>query len=322
MGMKTSNSIAACLIVAAGLLASTLSTAAANGATPRHASATPTHAPDQRGTPNAPVVVQLLPTKPTADDLEREARDRQARADSDAETVRTNQWLIRIGAGQLSVFALQLAVFGYQARKLRETVDAAGEQATEMRQSVAEAARAATAMERLADQMTRMGAMNAEAFANQKVVLNQQVRAWVHVNFGTCIPQDRSTGYRLETIVSVANAGHTPARALNVARRLAILPFPLPDDFDFTLPESQFDAAGSLVPGQSLTFRQSLPTLITDAEVAEIRGGGNRRIYQYGVVRYKDTFNEEHYTNFCQWITWDVKDLPTAINHLRHNDLT
>lgn len=276
----------------------------------------------ERGTIDAPVIVRALPATPTTAELDQRETDRAARAANDAALAATNYWLVRIGGAQLIVFLAQLGVFAYQAKKLRETVDAAAMQAGEMGRSVAEAARAATAMERLADQMTRAGAMNAEAFANQKMVLNQQARAWVYVRFDACISQDRTTAYPFETIVSLVNAGHTPARALNFARRLAILPYPLPDDFDFTLPESQFDAAGSLVPGQSLNFRQNIATLISDAEVVEIRGGGQRRLYQYGVVRYKDTFNEQHYANFCQWITWDTKDIPTAINHLHHNDLT
>ena len=109
----------------------------------QHASSAPVAPPtvDRRGTADAPVVVQIIPSQPTATELDQQTKDRQARGASDAAAAETNHQLVLIGLAQLVVFAMQLVVFGYQAKKLRETVDAAGDQAAEMEQSVAEAAR-------------------------------------------------------------------------------------------------------------------------------------------------------------------------------------
>jgi Sec-independent protein translocase protein TatA len=280
----------------------------------------PPTAADRRGTADAPIVIRVLPAPLAPAEVELQTKDRDARATSDAETSRTNQWLIAIGVGQLIVFLGQLLVFGYQAKKLRETVDAAAEQATEMRLSVAEAARAATAMERLADQMTRTAEANAQAFANQKEVFQKQLRAYINLNGQALVAQLPDAQIALEVRTIIENLGNTPARSVNFSSRLAILPAELPSDFGFTLPESPVDSAAVLFPRQTLTYRTWLPAVVTDDELTELKRGNSRKLYIYGVIRYKDTFDNERYTNFGKFVTWDVKDNAQFVNLLRQNE--
>jgi hypothetical protein len=78
---------------------------------------------DQRGTETAPVIVKVLPTQPTAEQAKQDAKDREEKAANEYEAIKFNKALVIIGAFQLAVFIGQLLVFGWQARRLRQTVD-------------------------------------------------------------------------------------------------------------------------------------------------------------------------------------------------------
>jgi hypothetical protein len=98
---------------------------------------------DQRGTEQLPAVVKILPTPKTAEETEADRKERAEKADSD--------WaLVKLTGALAIVGALQLLVFGYQAWKLRQTVQAAAQQSEDMEKSIAESARSATAMEAVA----------------------------------------------------------------------------------------------------------------------------------------------------------------------------
>jgi hypothetical protein len=56
--------------------------------------------------------------------------------------------------GQTVVFIIQTIVFRYQAKMLRQTVDASTEQSRDMKKSIAESTRAADAMEKSAKAAT------------------------------------------------------------------------------------------------------------------------------------------------------------------------
>jgi len=84
----------------------------------------------------------------------------------------------------------------------------------------------------------------------------------------------------------------------------------------------RLDAAGHVNTGQRFFFRTVLDNLISDEEINEIMRGNIRKLYVYGTVFYRDSFNEEHYTNFCQFGVWDVAGNFSTINTTRHNDAT
>jgi hypothetical protein len=217
---------------------------------------------------------------------------------------------------------LQLAVFAYQAKKLRETVDAAGVQATEMQNSVSQATRAANAMERLADQMARTVETNTEAFATQKATFQLQLRAYVTIKGHGLVPQNRADNYKVEVRPVITNLGNTPAHSVNFSAKLEILPAELPSDHVWGLPDVAVESAAFLFPHQELSYRNWLPELISDEEISVIKHGVERRLYIYGFVRYKDIFGEDHRTDFCQFFAWDVKDNFNTVNVPGHNEYT
>ena len=140
---------------------------------------------DGRGTADSPVVVELRPIPESNEQSEQSRSDREARTESERETRTTNSRLVIIGIGQLVVFILQLAVFGYQARKLRQTVDAAAEQAGDTKRSIAEAERAATAMEAVGQSMAANARSVSEAVELQHRQVKEESARRVRLDFET-----------------------------------------------------------------------------------------------------------------------------------------
>jgi hypothetical protein len=78
---------------------------------------------------------------------------------------------------QAIIFGFQLLVFGYQARKLHQTIKAAAQQSVDMGRSIAEATRAATAMEKFADSATVASKAATESVATTKDSMTRLLRA-------------------------------------------------------------------------------------------------------------------------------------------------
>jgi len=50
------------------------------------------------------------------------------------------------------------------------------------------------------------------------------------------VPQNTATGIRFEPGIRIENRGNTPARNIRFSIAADVLPFPLPEGFDFPLP--------------------------------------------------------------------------------------
>jgi hypothetical protein len=283
-------------------------------------------AAEPRGTEQSPLIVTIHPTPKTQAEAEQDAREHEEKVANDRETFATNRRLVIIGYWQLAVFAGQLLVFGYQAYKLRQTItttrEISGRQERDMRASIAEASRAASAMDKVAASLAASVETTSQMATEQKGFWQRQMRAYVSVFLGGFIPQNRDTPYRYEVQMLMRNTGHRPAHDIRFGSRLVIRPFPLPDDFDFVIPEAEYIASGHINTGQQFFFRRALDTLISDEEITEIMRGNSRKLYIYGTVTYNDAFGEKHYTNFCQFGMWDVSNNFSIININRHNDAT
>ncbi|MGH9642624.1 MAG: hypothetical protein ACRD3Q_09365 [Terriglobales bacterium] len=72
---------------------------------------------NQRGTEQSPVVVKVIPPPNNANEAEQERKDREQKTSHD-------RWLMVFSGVLAAVAVLQLLVYGYQAKKLKETVDA------------------------------------------------------------------------------------------------------------------------------------------------------------------------------------------------------
>jgi hypothetical protein len=259
---------------------------------------------DQRGTQESPIVVKVLPTTKTPEEAAEEKKDRDAKTENDGNLVILTGVLAFVGF-------CQLLVYGYQAKKLRETVESAGEQAEAMERHIGEAARSADAMERIATTIQ----------AGNRAI----IRAYLTVIIGGGIYQERRPGQgdlKFEARPSLVNTGNTPARKVRIMRRKAqILPVPLPGNFDFPLPDDD-PAQGDAVVGAHLTYILNciVDDFVPDAEVQAIKEGAGRGLYVWGLVTYEDIFGESHFTQFAQHIYWLPNNTVMGFFIPGHND--
>ena len=199
--------------------------------------------------------------------------------------------------GILALIAFcQLLVYAYQAYKLRQTVQSAGEQSEAMERHIGEAARSATAMETIA---------NTIEAGNQAIM-----RAYLTVLVGGAIYQERREGQsdlKFEGRPDLLNTGNTPARKVRIRIAADILPIPVPEDFDFPLPELEEELAkdaGIVGAHQKYTLAGTLKNFVPDAEIANIKEGREKALCVWGLITYEDVFGITHSTKFGQWLTW------------------
>jgi hypothetical protein len=232
-----------------------------------------------------------------------------------------DQPLVYIGAVQTFIFALQLFVFRDQAKKLRQTVEAAKEQSADTKRSIEQSTRAANAMEEFSKSAER----GSKAAAQSVVLVAKQMRAYLSVRIDGGFYQDRGANFRFEVRPMLINTGLTPALRVGYAARADVLSFPLEDGFVFPAlgqPQSVF---GLLAPQQNFIMNAYVDRdYFDDAEAEDIKRGRGKRVYMWGTITYEDVFGETRHTNFCQSIFWiRFKDESERIfgNYVdRHND--
>ena len=64
---------------------------------------------------------------------------------------------------------------------------------------------------------------------------NRQLRAYLGVEWLGALPQKQEPPYRFEIRMSLVNTGPTPAHEITYKAEIAVLPNPLPDNFDFPI---------------------------------------------------------------------------------------
>jgi hypothetical protein len=242
---------------------------------------------DRRSTKDSPIVVTVLPTPKTQDETDREAEDRKNKTTNDRNLVDLTGVLAAIGF-------LQLLVFGYQAYKLGQTVESAGEQSEAMERHIAEASRSATAMEKI---VTTIEA------GNQAVM-----RAYLTVIIGSPIYQERRPGQsdlKFEGRPHLVNTGNTQARKVRIRINAEIVANPIPKNFNYPLPPFDGEVGFTTVGAhQSAIMGGIVSGFVPDVEVAAIKEGAGKCLCVWGLVTYEDIFGDEHLTKFGQQITW------------------
>ena len=152
----------------------------------------------------------------------------------------------------------------------------------------------------------------------------RQLRAYVFLD-----PVDEFTFVRrpstiatVEVEIHVKNLGATPAHEVVADSWMTMDVWPMPQEFSFVGPPGTEPTTKSVLPpGGTVHFHTGTSRPFSDAELAEIQNG-NRRLYIFGQIRYTDTFNRPHWTNFCQASTALGREgFRTAMAKCdRHND--
>ena len=274
---------------------------------------------EQRGSERLPLVVKLLPA----------AKDKQetAQAEADRQDVSSaNWWMVRLTGVLGFIGLLQLVVFGIQASRLKKTIEkmdeiAAG-QTADMKASISEATRAATAMERVSIAAENNTQIVAAMAASQREFWQRQMRAYISVRYAAVAPQDNATGWRTEVRLLLVNTGLTPAHNVTYQSHADVLPHPLPDDFDFPIPDVPATSASVVGSQQSFIMGAPVPRLYSDDEIATYTENRGTRVYMYGTISYEDSFGVRQHTNFSQSVMWFRDGSTMGVNTLRHNAAT
>jgi hypothetical protein len=219
-------------------------------------------------------------------------------AADDQEVIKLDRWLIFIGVTQAIIFVFQLFVFGYQAWKLDQTVKAVAQQSSDMERSINQATRAADATEKFAASTAIASKAATESVATTKDTMTRLLRAYLCINFGSAAFQKAETNFKFEVRLQLINAGQTPGYKVSYKAHADVLPFPLPPDFDFSLPDIPTPSQSTLGHGQSLILTGIVDRIYSEQEVAEIRSG-LKRLYMFGTAIYEDVYHVSRYTNFC-----------------------
>jgi hypothetical protein len=238
---------------------------------------------NDRGTEQSPVVVKVIPPNKTQEEAQQEATDRQEKSTNDGNLVFFTK-VLAIAA------VFQLIVFGYQSFQLKETVKSAGEQSTKLDRHIGEASRSADAMEVISEKI-RDG--------NRDIL-----RAYLTVTIGNASYQDRTDDIKFEARPNLLNTGNTPARKVCIRTNSAVLPIPIPSDFQFPLPEAGFSNAGMVGAHQGTTLNIRLEKDVPDHDVAAIKEGYPNAFCIWGDVTYDDIFGAKHSVKFGQWLVW------------------
>lgn len=218
------------------------------------------------------------------------------------------------------IFFLQLIVFGKQAQRLKETIlkmdQVSAAQSTDMSNSIKEAARAADGMEKSAAAMT----MVASTLEN---TAERQLRAYLTVINGGAIFQEKNRekgeNLRFEAKPMMVNTGQTPARKVTYQAVAAILPTPLPDDFNFP-PGIPTSGRGDLGSQGHFVMNAIVSEFVDDISVEDIKNGNQQSLYVWGTIVYEDIFNKLRQTKFCLRYQWLLDGTVNAFYETKYNE--
>lgn len=197
-------------------------------------------------------------------------------------------------------------------------------QSRSMAESVKETARSATAMEGVAKslEITATASQQAATAAQQSIDgLRQQMRAWLTVIIGGGIYQERDKNLKFDARPLILNTGLTPARNVRYQIKAAVLPIPLPPEFDFPLPEKDLGAGGNCIGAhQSAQMVAIVDDYVRDEIIEDIKAGKDVGLFNWGLVTYDDVFGGSHKTEFCQQVTWQPDGKIFGFYTPGHND--
>ena len=240
--------------------------------------------PNQRLGNSPPLAVQVIPSPKTA----QEARRRADKEFRDA----ASEWgtLFFTGLSTIIFFA-QLAVFGLQARRLRQTVDAMktidARQASDIRDSIVAAQRSATAAE---DSIAKSD----QFLAHAQDTAVRQLRAYVLID--TVKIDNVAEGGIPVARVTIKNFGQTPAYNLTNWAIMGLDTFP--PSLEEPPPQTSKEMGQTNIgPGATLLVDSKLTRALTQNEIKGL-SGGQLAIFGIGQIRYDDGFNNERVTDY------------------------
>ncbi len=129
----------------------------------------------------------------------------------------------------------------------------------------------------------------------------RQLRAYVWIDKTQPSPNIDAVPFIVAT--EIRNTGSTPAHDVRCFTELLPFDHPLPVGFTFKQPPQEIPGPHYVVnPGSTHFVRTSPDEVFTDDIKTAIRNG-TKRLYFWGVVRYRDAFKQERWSKFRFY--WD-----------------
>jgi hypothetical protein len=99
--------------------------------------------------------------------------------------------------------------------------------------------------------------------------------------------------------VRIINFGKTPAHHVRTVGAVAVLPNPLPPEFQFAYsPANRDEGSFVLQPTQSIESEKAATAALSAADIDLLRSD-RFALYGYGEVQYEDIFDEPRSTRYC-----------------------
>jgi hypothetical protein len=145
----------------------------------------------------------------------------------------------------------------------------------------------------------------AAVFTHQQVVVardseHRQLRAYI----GDIVPEKFyaiTTDHHFGVHLDLRNAGQTPAYDVTHAEGIEIESYPLPPEAKII--EKTDEHALKITIHPSTVANEGIYVKTTesvgDQKLEAIKLGQSKRLYLWGVVHYRDAFDDMHYTHFC-----------------------
>jgi hypothetical protein len=134
---------------------------------------------------------------------------------------------------------------------------------------------------------------------------NRQLRAYVSVSAKELTGV--FTGATPTIVLTVTNAGHTPATHVMSWCRIHFVEWPCKEEPCIETTNLSEGSISILGPGQPTNIGDDLRRYLTAEEVVKLRPKGGYRLLIKGQIAYRDVFGDSHLTMF-RLLSWGVGD--------------
>ena len=138
-----------------------------------------------------------------------------------------------------------------------------------------------------------------QSITSSDVASKAELRAYVGVLINSANYQERDKSTKFAGVPVLSNTGKTPAHAVRYRVNAAILVEPLIPNYVFPPGQNEI---GEYVLGINtpMTMIADVADYCDAGDADDIlHGRGNRALYCWGTVLYKDVFKDDHETTFC-----------------------
>jgi hypothetical protein len=151
---------------------------------------------------------------------------------------------------------------------------------------------------------------------------SRQLRAYISVEPGASLPQNKRRGTVFEFRPIVVNNGLTPANDVRIWSLLEIAPPTIPSNFNYTIAPPLGYSGGSVTtigPRQNRFHSRLINRRLTITELKSLLKG-KTCVHIWGFVQYRDIFDHPQHTNFSYVVFISTKRGQAVWNSTEHHN--